>query len=168
MDSSVSFQDISWSSIPGGLLYTHPNTVMKVSPEIKKSTKGIPKETLGYIRHVLQCEKCSRTFANNTALQRHIYSKHEDPNTKRLSCHLCPKKFNSQASLNRHIKIHQGYYAHHCKYCQKGFVTRDHLQGHISSKHTGERTFECNQCDRNFLYKSHLSAHQKKDHAGTC
>ena len=102
----------------------------------------------------MQCSKCNRTFSNNTALQRHIYSKHEDPDTKRLSCHLCPKKFNSQASLSRHIKMHQGVYAHRCKYCQKGFVTKDHLQGHISSNHTGERAFACKQCSKSFLYRS--------------
>ena len=155
-NSTVSFQGISWSSISTDLSYSSFSSRRKPSPG-----------KFGYVKHVMQCAKCNRTFSNNTALERHIYSKHEDPDTKRLACHLCPKKFNSQASLTRHIKMHQGVYAHRCKYCQKGFVTKDHLQGHISSNHTGERPFACKQCGKSFLYRSHLLAHQKKDHRET-
>ena len=167
MRSNVFFQGVAWSSIPTGLPLVHLIPIQNPSPGNIKATKNVPTESFGYVKQVMQCAKCNRTFSNNTALQRHVYSKHEDPDTKRLSCHMCPKKFNSQASLNRHIKMHRGVYAHRCIYCQKGFMTKDHLQGHVSSNHTGERAFSCKLCDRSFLYRSHLLAHRKKDHEGT-
>ena len=154
-DSNVSFQGFSWDQCaPVPTRVTSAVTTRKTTPSHNAS----------YISTVYHCQKCNRNFSSNTALQHHIYSKHEDPATKKYPCRQCSKRFNTTASLARHERAHRGLFAHTCMFCQKGFATRDHLQGHVSSNHTGERTFHCVTCGKNFLYKTHLNAHQRKDH----
>ena len=166
-DPNVSFQDLSWEqcapvATPATIVPSFVATrKIKDSASLRKNT---PSHNASYISTVYHCQKCNRNFSSNTALQHHIYSKHEDPASKIYPCSQCSKRFNTTASLTRHERAHRGLFAHTCMFCQKGFATRDHLQGHVSSNHTGERTFHCNECGKNFLYKTHLNAHLRKDH----
>ncbi len=45
-----------------------------------------------------------------------------------------------------------------CRYCDKAFVNRYHLQSHEVT-HTGERAFACRHCDKTFGRRSTLRAH---------
>ena len=137
----------------------------KQSSSVKRTIKDQdPLKAKEYVSVAFHCARCNRTFTNRTALQKHIFSKHEDSSTKPEKCHLCPKAFISKSSLLRHLKAHQGIYTYTCRFCQKGFSTKEHVAGHEAKFHTGEELFKCDVCAKTFSYKCDLVKHTKALH----
>ncbi len=164
MDSIVYFQVTAWN-----LSLKSPYSSTKSTPSHSKNSASNQRgkdalKSKDYVSLAYHCGKCSRTFSNRTALQKHIFSKHEDPSSKEQKCHLCPKAFISKSSLLRHIKAHQGIYTYSCSYCEKGFSTKEHVKGHEAKYHTGEQLFSCHVCQRGFSYKCDLVKHLKALH----
>lgn len=48
----------------------------------------------------------------------------------------------------------------HCEICQKSFVDKQRLEGHMST-HTGQKMYTCVKCKKTFSHASSLSAHKR-------
>ncbi len=159
------FQETAWNlstkQLTGSLL---SGTKNKPTETQFGSSILEPLKTKEYVSVAFHCSRCNRVFTNRTALQKHIFSKHEDSSSKPQKCHLCPKAFISKSSLLRHLKAHQGIYTYTCAYCDKGFSTKEHLKGHEAKFHTGEELFKCSVCGKTFCYKCDLVKHCKTLH----
>ena len=75
---------------------------------------------------------------------------------------MCGKQFASQSSYTTHLRIvHEGNYKYKCQLCERGFVTRGDLDGHLN-KHRGIKPYACNLCASAFTHKKNLIAHMRR------
>ena len=163
--SIVYLQVTAWNLSMKASPPSHCNSTKKTSPTKRAAANDQdPLRSKEYVSVAFHCGRCNRTFTNRTALQKHIFSKHEDSSSKPEKCHLCPKAFISKSSLLRHLKAHQGIYTYTCRFCQKGFSTKEHVAGHEAKFHTGEELFKCDVCAKTFSYKCDLVKHTKALH----
>ena len=49
--------------------------------------------------------------------------------------------------------------------CNKAFVQKSNLSGHVLSVHEGKRPYECKICDKDFAAKQFLHKHSSTVHA---
>eukprot|EP01083_Nonionella_stella_P078165 213750_1 len=90
------------------------------------------------------CKKCSRTFADRTALTVHARRKHS--HVRPYACTHCPKSFCESSSLRRHMATHTQSRPYWCSICQKGLATRSGFAQHTKTQkhlkkcetHTGD------------------------------
>lgn len=119
-----------------------------------------------------QCQTCSQTFPNDTALQIHILEAHRNINATLISphCTMCQKDFESQSAYEKHMELHKiiekqnQQKSYSCKFCTMTFNRSDMLNAHIKTHHRellDGRTYKCIHCNRTFEKQASLSAHMK-------
>lgn len=79
-----------------------------------------------------QCRQCSKTFALQRLLNRHMKC-HSD--IKRYLCTFCGKGFNDTFDLKRHTRTHTGVRPYKCNLCEKSFTQRCSLESHCLKVH---------------------------------
>lgn len=79
-----------------------------------------------------QCRQCSKTFALQRLLNRHMKC-HSD--IKRYLCSFCGKGFNDTFDLKRHTRTHTGVRPYKCNLCEKSFTQRCSLESHCLKVH---------------------------------
>ena len=110
-----------------------------------------------------ECVSCVKSFCNNTALKRHIYTVHEGH--KDHKCEKCSKCFSEVSTLRRHIyTVHGGDRDHKCDSCGKRFSEAATLKRHIHTVHQGLRDFKCNSCGKHFSDSGTMKRHVKRVH----
>ncbi|KAL7737170.1 hypothetical protein ACLKA6_005366 [Drosophila palustris] len=104
-----------------------------------------------------KCPHCSKAFAQNQHLKRHI-SGHMGK--RPYKCPHCPKDFAQSHHLKRHVCTHTGQ-PFKCPHCTKAFPLNHLLAEHIRV-HTGERPFQCPHCPKAFTQNPYLTAHIRR------
>ena len=90
---------------------------------------------------VVTCETCGLEFQGRLKMMMHRRRAHLNGGKKQ-----CPYCAGTYTNLWRHMKVmhtEDKDKLYTCKYCAKGFVDNMRMQGHIRSRHTGEKPFPC-------------------------
>ncbi|XP_030563454.1 zinc finger protein 774-like isoform X1 [Drosophila novamexicana] len=104
-----------------------------------------------------KCPHCSKAFAQNQHLKRHIFG---HMGKRPYKCPHCPKDFAQSHHLKRHVCTHTGQ-PFKCPHCSKAFSLNHLLAEHIRV-HTGERPFKCPHCPKSFTQNPYLTAHIRR------
>ena len=80
---------------------------------------------------------------------------------KCIQCKFRHKSFKSKSGHKLHEGTHRGIFRHTYPYCGKGFLSSNHLRGHLVD-HTGVKEFRCSNCGREFRHAQDLKYHQKR------
>lgn len=78
--------------------------------------------------------------------------------------------FCTRSGMLNHVKIaHRGKQKHNprtCEYCGQICFNKVSYDGHVRSKHTGDRAFKCDfvNCDKSYFTAKDLSVHKKSAH----
>jgi len=95
-----------------------------------------------HVKHVhekerlFECTVCSKSFAINAGLQRHMLS---HTGEKPFGCNECKQRFTQASSLKAHLLIHKGERPHVCTVCGKTFTQSSALRSH-RAVHRREQT----------------------------
>ncbi|XP_058833327.1 zinc finger protein 184-like isoform X2 [Topomyia yanbarensis] len=104
------------------------------------------------------CLHCSKQFAHDTTLRKHIRSVHLK--IKRYQCQHCSESFTDRSSQRYHeVAKHKEARDYVCTLCNKSYFTSTGLQQHNSLNHE-QRKFKCDQCGKMFAMKYHLKEHE--------
>ena len=130
-----------------------------ICSKVLQQLAGIRNHVQVHIGNCYKCTDCHRSYMTDQSLKRHK-KQHEDMVYKCMKCDarfaLCSEKMNHQ------MEVHQHDGSFPCKFCDKGFKSRQILEEHIA-KHTGERAFQCHICGMtmptNYRLKRHLLTH---------
>lgn len=101
-----------------------------------------------------KCEICYKQFR-----RKHSYSEHQFIHTgeKPFVCEICNTSYSRRGSLNRHRKTHR-YNKFKCDLCPKDYSTIALLKKH-SVTHTETNYFICDTCNKRFVDKRYLIGH---------
>ena len=106
------------------------------------------------------CDCCGSCFGTKHVLKTHMMT-HLPPS---FACSKCPKKFVYASYLKTHLKIHAGVLNEECKYCNKGYTTKELLKTHILHQHFSKLYCEVPNCSYKTAAKNHLKRHLKNVH----
>ncbi|XP_055535597.1 gastrula zinc finger protein XlCGF57.1-like [Wyeomyia smithii] len=103
---------------------------------------------------------CGLAFAQQSGLNLHIRSKHE--NQRCYQCSICRKSFSQSTHLKHHELIHSNRKEHECTICKHRFRVKSNLVAHmrIHRKHP----YCCSDCGREFVQAAKLELHMRKEH----
>jgi len=101
------------------------------------------------------------------------------PESTPFKCEQCDEKFKHEMKLRVHLaQNHEGPPLFKCKFCEKGFITRDQFSLHetyyckVRDKSQDSTTHTCDQCGMSFNHKrpfyQHYLKHFKKYECKTC
>ena len=79
-----------------------------------------------------KCEKCFKSFKDNSTLIRHGKRVHTDD--KPFECNTCGKRFNARFNFESHLRIHTGERPFECIQCEKTFIHSSDLSRHRHQK----------------------------------
>lgn len=125
--------------------------------------------TLSNVDEPHKCDKCTESFEDLDALQKH---KNKHAVVKDGTCRFCGKVFSCfenlkqhtrgkavhfyrlwrdicSCSLKIHMVLHTAIYQHKCHICRKTFAQNRSLVNHIQI-HSGIEKYECELCDRSY------------------
>ncbi|XP_065085536.1 zinc finger protein 99-like [Ochlerotatus camptorhynchus] len=123
---------------------------------VSQLSKHLPMHS-GVKRHA--CSYCSKQFAHDTTLRKHINSVHLK--IKKYQCEHCPESFTDRSSLRYHDVVkHRDSKDFTCNICSKSYYTSTGLLQHNSLNHE-QRKFKCDECGKMFAMKYHLKEHEK-------
>ena len=112
-------------------------------------------------RHRFRCSLCPRIFSQQSFLDQHMETPHEDS----LRCHTCKEVYHSQSSFNQHQRSRQSSECvpktYDCTYgdCKMSLLTPPALEIHMG-QHTGIHEHKCQKCTRSFDKKKDFRTHQ--------
>ena len=112
-----------------------------------------------------KCEICDYSCSQKFNLKRHFELVHEKtkldyPTTNKESL----KENEKPISTQQNATFQQKNAKYICTLCNKLFVAKSSLKGHIESVHEGKRPQKCNKCELRFVKISHLNAHLESVH----
>ena len=84
-------------------------------------------------------------------------------------CNQCSVTFIAASTLKIHMKqIHPDTDSKNCKFCEKTYNRKEHLEEHIKAIHEGKR-WKCNedQCEKSYESQRALDHHKRRVHLGT-
>ena len=118
-------------------------------------------------RFLCKEKDCSKMFANNKSLKKHLKEAHniEKTNDNRMF-HMCPecgKQCSTKAGLQDHMLCHSNEKKFVCIECGKKLKRRDTLQQHMRI-HTGELKYQCDQCESRYASSAALRNHTLSKH----
>lgn len=71
----------------------------------------------------------------------------------------CGTSFTTKTGMREHEKIkHEGTYRYTCEQCGKGFMIKNHYEGHMNA-HMNYKPFQCQQCHKSFSHKRSIIKH---------
>ncbi|XP_042878604.1 zinc finger protein 236-like [Penaeus japonicus] len=130
-----------------------------------------------YLKHNgnRKCDRCRRTFANRSELDRHLKSCPSVEVTTFFQCGVCGKDFVNQTILDRHMAGHTRQYQ--CDICSKPYRSSTKLAQHVplcrqsqQLASTGQVT--CEDCGVAFTdateFRSHYHTHTHPYHCSCC
>ncbi|XP_065221129.1 zinc finger and BTB domain-containing protein 41-like isoform X2 [Planococcus citri] len=109
-----------------------------------------------YAKKQFSCKTCNKVLTSRTAWSYHVKSVHE--RCKDFKCSYCDKGFVTKQHLLIHIKNHK----YVCHFCAKSFTARFKLRAHKEC----HRIFECHICDKKFFRNHRLQRHIEVMHPG--
>ncbi|XP_044736949.1 zinc finger protein OZF-like [Chrysoperla carnea] len=117
------------------------------------------------IRKNPKCDKCEETFKTKRILEKHMRKMHPKIKTpfrdQLVNCEVCGKSLRRR-NLRYHMTTHGERDKLNCQYCDKIFVSRETLTGHVQAYHTGSGPVYkhlCNQCGLKLRSTYHLNKH---------
>lgn len=96
-------------------------------PKALKQHMKIHESTRNYF-----CDRCNKTFINQSRLTHHIQNVHSNSN---FHCDQCSKIFKSKANFHRHMRIHTNEKPFSCPYCGFSSNHSANLTSHVRSVH---------------------------------
>lgn len=143
-------------------------------------------KSLHWKRTALICTICSKPFADNPSLKRHLFTHSE---LKKEVCQVCSARFHTKSKLKRHARMHATTKEFSCPICLKEFTQKYNVNAHMKAVHpeailneeTGEFVverapkregsgehfvrpddiFTCPTCSKNFPTRYKLLSHQQ-------
>ena len=113
------------------------------------------------------CDKTWRISIPNVTVLQHIIDFHPTRAENSVPCDQCDRAFASDGLLKLHLKFQHGYgqtksdkiKENWCKTCEKGFSSKNGLEGHILNIHEPEKKLQCEKCPRRFSQASQFRKH---------
>uniref|UniRef100_A0A1I8PDS2 C2H2-type domain-containing protein n=1 Tax=Stomoxys calcitrans TaxID=35570 RepID=A0A1I8PDS2_STOCA len=111
-------------------LRTHIKTI-----HIRKGGDKNAQDSSEKLEGKYRCYKCSKDFASEKHLERHIQNVHKP---KILECKFCEKSFRRPEVLREHLARHTGVKTYACSACPKAFNWRSSYLAHMKKNHPQE------------------------------
>lgn len=128
--------EVQLEFVNGGHGFKNPLAVDTVQSHRIRSNdddkKSTPENNGPNDENKFQCRQCSKSFALQRLLNRHMKC-HSD--IKRYLCTFCGKGFNDTFDLKRHTRTHTGVRPYKCNLCEKSFTQRCSLESHCLKVH---------------------------------
>ncbi|XP_035715904.1 zinc finger protein 25-like [Folsomia candida] len=112
-----------------------------------------------------RCTLCAREFKRREYLNLHITTNHTGE--KAYKCSTCEKRFVQRSHLQIHRRVHtdkSDRIKFICHHCDRVFLTKPSLTGHIRAAHENLRNYGCPHCDKKFYRSAHLKGHVESKH----
>ncbi|XP_070203686.1 zinc finger protein 791-like [Littorina saxatilis] len=109
---------------------------------------------------VVKCNICSKDFASQNHLDRHIRIVHSE--RRPFKCQHCNKSFKVKITKVLHERLHTDFRPHGCQECGKMFRFPISMTEHMRMHHPGPeevRKFSCRECDKSFTTRYALKKH---------
>ena len=113
------------------------------------------------VRKRFACKLCTKSFTRQYRVNFHIRNTHARLQVDTV-CATCNRRFATTYAKNRHVNIvHRKIKIFVCDECNKTFSLRTNLQGHMRSKHDGNK-LKCSTCHASFAYHFTLKEHERR------
>lgn len=110
------------------------------------------------------CPVCGKLIQYN--VKYHIKTHENIPYEERpFVCEVCNKRFLHRAHLKGHMNTHVKVLKYKCPHCDLKFLAWISRRAHIAKVHTGEYRFECSYCQKQFWTKHQYQGHMRS-HTG--
>lgn len=136
----------------------------------KLNTDSNPRKTTGKLRKRKNypadyvCPVCGKLIQYN--VKYHIKTHENIPYEERPHvCEVCNKRFLHRAHLKGHMNTHVKVLKYKCPHCDLKFLAWISRRAHIAKVHTGEYRFECSYCKKRFWTKHQYQGHMRS-HTG--
>lgn len=83
-------------------------------------------------RTAFLCTICSKPFADNPSLKRHLVTHSE---LKKEICQICNARFHTKSKLKRHARMHASTKEFSCPICFKEFTQKYNVNAHLKAVH---------------------------------